>query len=154
MPTIPDLAPHHFYQRTVLNTCAPGPHRAYLDDTPIPETQNRAWVMQDRLAHCLDGGLFAAMALRRLGFPPRLVDLLPAPQRDDDHILAIYKIDGCYGALAKSNYVGLRSREPVYRSLRELVMSYFEVYYNAESEKTLFPPPIPRRLRLAELALE
>ena len=142
MPTIPDLSPHLTPdQRSVLESLrTPALIQAYLDDTPYsPESQNRSplRVMQDRLAHCLDGGLFAAMALRRLGFPPRLVDLLPAPGRDDDHVLAIYKINGCYGALAKSNYVGLRSREPVYRGLRELVMSYFEVYYNTESEKTL-----------------
>ena len=142
MPTIPDIFPYLTPdQRTVLESLrTPALIQAYLDDTPYsPEAQNRSplRVMQDRLAHCLDGGLFAAMALRRLGFSPRLVDLLPSPNRDDDHILAIYKIDGCYGALAKSNYVGLRSRAPVYRSLRELVMSYFEAFFNTESEKTL-----------------
>jgi len=149
MPTIPDLSPHlTSHQRSVLESLrTPALIQAYLDDTPYsPESQNRSplRVMQDRLAHCLDGGLFAAMALRRLGFPPRIIDLLPAPGRDDDHVLAIYKVNGCYGALAKSNYVGLRSREPVYRSLRELVMSYFEVYYNINGIKTLryYTPPL------------
>jgi len=51
--------------------------------------------------------------------------------------LALFKVDGCWGAVAKSNFVGLRFREPVYRTLRELVMSYFEQYYNLEREKTL-----------------
>ena len=142
MPTIPDLAPHlTSEQRTVLESLhTPARIQAYLDDTPYsPESINRSpvRVMQDRLAHCLDGGLFAAMALRRLGHPPLIVDLLPEPDRDDDHVLAIFKVAGCYGAVAKSNYVGLRFREPVYRSLRELVMSYFEVFYNTEAEKTL-----------------
>jgi hypothetical protein len=114
--------------------------QAYLDATPYsPEERDRCPlnVMRDRLAHCLDGGLFAAMALRRLGHAPRIVDLLPAPGLDDDHVLAIFKEDGCFGAVAKSNFVGLRYREPVYRTLRELVMSYFEVFYNVDGLKTL-----------------
>jgi hypothetical protein len=142
MPTLPDLTSRlTSEQREALESLrTPVLIQAYLDDTPYsPENANRSplRVMQDRLAHCLDGGLFAAMALRRLGFPPLIVDLLPEPGRDDDHVLAIFKIDGCYGALAKSNYVGLRYREPVFRSLRELVMSYFEVFFNTEAEKTL-----------------
>lgn len=142
MPTIPDLAPRLTpnQRQTLESLRTPALIQAYLDDTPYsPESANRSplRVMQDRLAHCLDGGLFAAMALRRLGFPPLIVDLLPEPGRDDDHVLAIFKIEGCYGAVAKSNYVGLRYREPVFRSLRELVMSYFEVFFNTEAEKTL-----------------
>lgn len=58
-------------------------------------------------------------------------------KHDDDHVLAIFKQQGCWGAIAKSNYSGLRFREPVYRSLRELVMSYFEHYFNLAREKTL-----------------
>ena len=62
---------------------------------------------------------------------------MPEPGKDDDHILALYNKNGAWGAIAKSNYVGLRYREPVYRSLRELVMSYFDVYFNIYGEKTL-----------------
>ena len=61
--------------------------------------------------------LFAAAVLRRLGDPPLLVDIFPDPGMDDDHVLAVFKIDGCWGAIAKSNYSGLRFREPVYRTL-------------------------------------
>jgi len=93
-------------------------------------------VLRDRVGHCFDGALFAAAALYRIGYPPIILDMLPNG-RDDDHILALYKVEGCWGAVAKSNFVGLRYREPVYRSLRELVMSYFEVYYNVGGEKTL-----------------
>lgn len=93
-------------------------------------------VLRDRKAQCFDGGLFAAMALRRLGHQPLIIDMVPN-RRDDDHILALYKIDGCWGAVAKSNFVGLRFREPVYKTARELVMSYFEVYFNQAGEKTL-----------------
>ena len=102
-------------------------------------------VLVERRAHCLDGALFGAAALRRLGHPPLLLDLRAV--RDDDHVLALYRIDGCWGALAKSNFVGLRSREPVHRTLRELVLSYFEQYFNLDGEKTLraFSPPLSLR---------
>jgi hypothetical protein len=102
-------------------------------------------VLRDRVAHCFDGAMFAALALRRLGYPPRVLDIVPN-DRDDDHILALYKHDGLWGAAAKSNFVGLRFREPVYRTLRELVMSYFEVYYNVDREKTLRGYTVPLNL--------
>jgi len=121
----------------------------FLDSIPYSaENCNRSplSVMRDRQAHCLDGALFAAAALRRLGFPPILVDLLPDPGTDDDHVLAIYKVNGCYGALAKSNYSGLRYREAVYRPLRELVMSYFEDFFNINGQKTLRAYSVSLRL--------
>lgn len=92
-------------------------------------------VLRDRLAQCMEGALFAAAALRFHGHPPLIVDLEAV--RDDDHILAVFKDYGHWGAIAKSNYTGLRFREPVYRTLRELVMSYYEHYYNRTGEKTL-----------------
>ncbi len=92
-------------------------------------------VLRDGVAQCLEGALFGAAALRAQGYPPLVLDLEAV--RDDDHVLAIYRRDGHWGAVAKSNYAGLRYREPVYRSLRELVMSYFEHYYNLAAEKTL-----------------
>jgi len=92
-------------------------------------------VLRDRTAHCMEGALFGAAALRLLGHPPLLLDLEAV--RDDDHVLAIFQLRGHWGAVAKSNYSGLRYREPVYRTLRELVMSYFEHYYNLKKEKTL-----------------
>jgi len=93
-------------------------------------------VLRERTAHCFDGAMFAAAALRRIGQPPLILDLL-SNGRDDEHLLALFKFDGHWGAVAKSNFVGLRFREPVYRTLRELAMSYFEQYYNVEREKTL-----------------
>ena len=92
-------------------------------------------VLRDRTAHCMEGALFGAAALRMLGHPPLLLDLEAV--RDDDHVLAVFRQRGHWGAVAKSNYAGLRYREPVYRTLRELVMSYFEHYYNLRREKTL-----------------
>jgi hypothetical protein len=92
-------------------------------------------VLRDGVAHCLEGALLAAAALRMHGFPPLLLDFEAV--RDDDHVLAIFKQQGHWGAIAKSNYSGLRFREPVYRNLRELAMSYFEHYFNLSREKTL-----------------
>jgi len=102
-------------------------------------------VLRERAAHCMEGALFAAAALRMLGHPPLLLDLEAV--RDDDHVLAIFRLRGHWGAIAKSNYSGLRYREPVYRTLRELVLSYFEHYYNLRKEKTLRRYSRPVNLR-------
>jgi hypothetical protein len=104
-------------------------------------------VVREKRAHCFDGAILAAAALRRCGYPPIILELLPNG-RDDEHLLAIYKNEGCWGALGKSNFVGLRYREPVYRTLRELVMSYFEQYYNVKREKTLRGYTHPVNLRI------
>ena len=112
--------------------------QAYLDSFPYSTDhfyRCPARVLRERRAHCFDGALFAAAALRFLGHRPLLIDLYA--ERDDDHVLALFQRGGCWGALAKSNFVGLRYREPIYRSLRELVMSYFEGFYNVLAEKTL-----------------
>jgi hypothetical protein len=112
----------------------------YLDSMPyIAEERDRSPlnVMMDRQCHCLDGGFLAALALWRIGFKPLLIDLVPDPGMDDDHVLAIYQVDNRWGAVAKSNYVNLGFREPVYKNLRELVMTYFEHYVSVKKEKTL-----------------
>jgi hypothetical protein len=114
--------------------------QAFLDELTYPAGErNRSplTVLRERQAHCLDGGLFAAMVMRSMGYPPLLVDILPEAGQDDDHILVVFKVAGSWGAVAKSNYVGLRYREPVYRSLRELVMSYFDVFFNVNGLRTL-----------------
>jgi hypothetical protein len=100
-----------------------------------PRCRSPRLVMRDRTAHCMSGALMGAAALHMLGHPPLLMDLEAV--RDDDHVLAIFRERGHWGAVAKSNYSGLRYREPVYRTLRELAMSYFEHYYNLRREKTL-----------------
>ena len=120
----------------------------YLDsirysDDPIYRCPRR--VMRDRRAHCFDGALFAAAALRRLGHRPLLVDLRAV--RDDDHIIALFGQRGRFGAVAKSNFVGLRFREPIHRTVRELVLTYFEDYYNVAGEKTLRSYSAPLSLR-------
>lgn len=128
-----------------LNT--PARIQAFLDEIPYrPEEEylSPLSAIRDGRAHCFDGGLLAALALRRLGYPPVIIDLLP--WNDDDHVLAVYKIGRFYGAVAKSNYSGLRLREAVYRDPRELVMSYFEQFFNTLGQKTLRGYTHPIRL--------
>lgn len=112
----------------------------YLDSMPyIGEARDRSPlnVIRDGQCHCLDGGFLAALALWRIGFRPLLIDLVPEPGTDDDHVLALYQVDGRWGAVAKSNYVNLDFREPVYKTLRELAMTYFEHYCNVWKLKSL-----------------
>jgi hypothetical protein len=92
-------------------------------------------VLRERRAHCLEGAVFAATALRMLGHPPLLLDLEAV--QDTDHVLAVYRERGHWGAIAKSNFTALRFREPVHRTLRELAMSYFEGYINLRGDRTL-----------------
>ncbi|NTW43190.1 MAG: hypothetical protein HGB14_01860, partial [Anaerolineaceae bacterium] len=138
-PVFEDLLNHE--NRKIFNSFkTPFQIQEYLDDIPyIGEELNRSplLVMQDRQSHCLDGGLLAALALRKIGYSARIIDLVQEPGIDDDHVLAIFQHNGLYGALAKSNFVGLRFREPVYSSLRELVMTYFDVFFNVDGIKTL-----------------
>lgn len=108
---------------------------AYNKEKSGPTCRSPRRVLRDRTAYCLEGAIFAAAALRVHDFPPLLLDLEAV--RDDDHVLAIFRQHGHWGAIAKSNYSGLRFREPVYRTLRELAMSYFDFCYNPEGEKTL-----------------
>lgn len=92
-------------------------------------------VLRERKGHCLEGAILAAAALRVNGHPPLLMDLEAV--RDDDHVLAIYRQHGLWGSVAKSNFAGLRFRAPVYRTLRELALSYVDHYYNLRGERTL-----------------
>ncbi len=83
----------------------------------------------------MDGALFAAAALRLQGHPPLLVDLEGV--WDTDHVLAVFHGRGGWGAVARSNYSGLRFREPIHRTIRDLVASYVESYFNLRRQKTL-----------------
>ena len=92
-------------------------------------------VLRERTIHCLEGAIFAAAALRVLGFSPLVLDLEAV--QDTDHVIAPFKIGGAWGAVAASNYAGCRYRSPVYRTPRELAISYFEHYFNLRGERTL-----------------
>ena len=92
-------------------------------------------VLRERQVQCMDGAIFAAAALRFQGRPPLIIDL--EADNDTDHVMALFRENGCWGAVGRSNYSGLRFREPIYRTLRELVLSLFEEYSNLRREKTL-----------------
>ena len=137
------------FERQFISTLTtPAKIQAFLDALPYSTEHIYRCplrVLREKIAHCFDGALFAAAILRHLGRPPLILDMLPN-DRDDDHMLAIYKSNKHWGAIAKSNFVGLRFREPIYRTLRELVMSYFEQFYNVEREKTLRSYTLPLNL--------
>ena len=110
----------------------------YLDEMPY-HLATTAWsprrVLHEWTAHCLEGAIFGAAALRVLGYPPLLVDL--EAENDTDHVLAIYRVRGHWGAVGKSNYAFLGYREPIFRTLRELALSYFDAYFNLRRDRTL-----------------
>src|SRR5713226_7303865 len=116
------------------------PHgiQRFLDALPY-HLADTAWsprrVLREDTAHCLEGAIFGAAALRANGFPPLILDL--EAEHDTDPVVAIYRVDNHWGAVAKSNFAGCRYREPVYRSLRELAMSYFNLYFNLRGQRSL-----------------
>jgi len=130
-----------------LNT--PAKIQQFLDDLPYDSAsgaKSPRRVLREKKAHCFGGALLAAAALEFHGHPPCIVDLQAV--NDDDHILAVFKKNGKWGAIAKSNFTTLRFREPVYASLRELIMSYFDFYFNTHGEKTLRAYSVPISLRV------
>ena len=129
-------------ERSVLERCSTTRAlQAYIDSIPINEERNGDTcytvreVLRHRCAHCIEAALVAACALWLGGEAPLLLDL--RARRDFDHVVALFRRNGLWGAISKSNHVQLRGRDPVYRSLRELAMSYFNIYFNLRCERTL-----------------
>jgi len=124
--------------RTLRSLRTPAGIQKFIDGLEY-HLAGTAWsprlVLRERTCHCLEGAIFAAAALRVIGFPALVIDFEAV--NDTDHVVAVFQIDGHWGALAQSNYSGCRYREPVYRSLRELAMSYFEDYFNLRCERTM-----------------
>lgn len=124
--------------RTLRALKTPAQIQKFIDGLAY-QYANTAWsphrVLRERKGHCLEGALLAAAALRVNGHPPLLMDLEAV--HDDDHVVAVYREGSLWGGIAKSNFAGLRFRAPIYRTLRELALSYFEDYYNLRGERTL-----------------
>jgi hypothetical protein len=124
--------------RTLRALKTPARIQRFLDALTY-QYADTAWspqrTLRERKGHCMEGALVAAAALRVNGHPPLLMDLEAV--RDDDHVVALYRERGLWGGVAKSNFAGLRFRAPIYRTLRELALSYFEHYYNLRGERTL-----------------
>ncbi len=124
-----------------LNT--PKKIQDYLNRIPTNFEHDRETVLSPRMvlrenrAHCMEGAMFAAAALRFHGHKPLVVDLTSVKD-DDDHVITVFKHKGHWGAISKTNHAVLRYREPIYRSIRELVMSFFHEYFtNSDGKKTL-----------------
>ena len=119
----------------------------FLNSLPYDADERNSsprYVIKERKAHCFEGGIFAAAALRHIGYKPLVLDLRAV--NDDDHVIAVFKKRGHWGAIAKSNFTTIEFREPVYRTLRELAMSYFDFYFNTSGELTLREYSVPMDL--------
>jgi len=126
------------FEKTLEKLDTPAKVQDYLDALGYNhgDTTHSAFkVFLLRKAHCQEGALFAAAALEKQGMPPLLLDLVAV--RDTHHVVAVFKAGGKWGAVAKSNYSGLRYREPICETAGELARSYFEDYYNCQGKKTL-----------------
>lgn len=133
--------------RVLRSLKTPARIQRFIDELQY-QYADTAWspqrVLRERKGHCMEGALLATAALRVNGYPPLLMDLEAV--HDDDHVVAIYREQGLWGGIAKSNFAGLRFRAPIYRSLRELALSYFEHYYNLRGERTLRGYSVPVNL--------
>jgi len=139
MPTL-GLKPQEIKILSKLNT--PSKIQNFLDKIPYNferrggTCKSPRRVLREKNAHCFEGALLAASALRLQGRLPLIVDLQAAAP-DSCHVLAVFKNLGHWGAISKTNHAVLRYREPVYRTIRELVMSYFHEYFLDNGRKTL-----------------
>ncbi len=117
-----------------------------IDYNPVYECRSPRYVIKKRSAHCFEGALFAAAVMQYNGYKPLIVDMKAF--NDDDHVIAVFKENGCWGAVAKSNFTSLRFREPVYRTIRELIMSYFDFFFNTAGDKSLRSFSLPLDLTI------
>ncbi len=111
----------------------------FLDSIPMNFREtcySPRMVLKQKRAHCMEGAMLAALALRFAGYPPLVMDLKSVPH-DDDHVVAVFNVRGHWGAISKTNHGVLRYREPIYKSVRELAMSYFHEYFLDDGSKTL-----------------
>ncbi len=100
-------------------------------------------ILEKNKCHCIEGALLAALILRIQGYPPLVIDI-KSSKDDFDHVVAVFQKDGMWGAISKTNHAILRYREPIYQSIRELVMSFFHEYISDDGKKTLrsFSDPV------------
>lgn len=134
------LKSKEFKKLAALNS--PKKIQDFLDSIPINKERGRETCTSPLLtlrrnkAHCIEGALVAALALKMHGYRPLLMDLRATPQ-DYDHVVTLFKKDGYWGGITKTNHAVLRYREPIYRDVRELAASYFHEYFMDNGKKTL-----------------
>jgi hypothetical protein len=135
-------------QKILANLGTPRKIQDYLDTLPINfEISGETYmsprrVLRTKTAHCFEGALLAAAAFAYHGQKPLLLDLKTAPH-DEDHVVALFKVNGLFGAISKTNHATLRYRDPIYKNVRELALSYFHEYILPSGEKTLRSYSIP-----------
>lgn len=95
------------------------------------------FVIKHKTAHCMEGAMLAAAVLEFHGYKPLVMDLRSLKPDDDDHVVAVFKKFKCFGAISKTNHGVLRYREPIYKTVRELALSYFHEYFLNNGQKTL-----------------
>ncbi len=120
-----------------LNT--PEKIQGYLDQliyNPTDHASSPRWVMITGEGHCFEGGMLAAVALEFHGHKPLMVDLIA--HNDDHHVVTVYRTETGWGSLSKSNTTLLGGRHPFYQDVRELVMSYFDFYFNTKGKLALY----------------
>jgi len=143
-----DFGLTHRETRFLRSLAPPWRIQRYLDgiayDVTGTHCRSPRRVLREETAQCMDGAMFAAAALRVQGRPPLILDLEAV--QDDDHVLAVFRERAGWGAIARSNYSGLRYREPVHPTIRSLVLSYFESYFNLRRQKSLRRYSNPRSL--------
>ena len=94
-------------------------------------------VLKNNKAHCMEGALLAAACFWYNGQRPLLLDLKTAEGKDDDHVVTLFRENGLWGAVSKTNHAVLRYRDPIYKTVRELALSYFNEYFLDNGIKTL-----------------
>jgi len=128
-----------------LNT--PFKLQSFLDDLVYNNHDSATsprYVMMSKDAHCLEGGLLAAATIELWGYRPLMISL--QAENDDHHVITVYKGKKGWGSFSKSNTTLLRGRDPVYSNVRELVMSYFDFYFNLKGQKSLYAYSLPINL--------
>ncbi|MEK7549457.1 MAG: hypothetical protein AAB519_00515 [Patescibacteria group bacterium] len=130
-------------EKILRNLSTPQKIQDFLDRLPMNhEKQGDTYmsprrVLRERKAHCIEAALVAATALWIQGKKPLLLDLT-SREDDDDHVVALFQQNGYWGAISKTNHIVLRYRDPIYRTIRELALSYYHEYFlNKNGEKTL-----------------
>jgi hypothetical protein len=146
------LAMRRLYKR--LNS--PAKVQTFISDLPANfELSGETYMsplrtLREQRAHCMEGAMLAASIFRFHGRPPLLMDLR-AKKPDQDHVVALFEVGGYWGAISKTNHAVLRYREPIYKTLRELALSYFHEYIdNATGRKNLREYSVPVNLRRFE----
>lgn len=149
---IPQAVAAHPELRVLSTLTSPRRIQDFLDTIPINHERegdtcsSPLATLRRGTAHCMEGGLLAALALWMNGAPPLVMNLETA-RNDLPHLVTLFRAHGYWGGITKTNHAVLRYREPIFRDLRELAASYFHEYSLPDGRKTLRAYSVPYDLR-------